>query len=49
MAKMADRQIRRVPVVNENGRVLGIIAQSDVATRLDKPEATGEMVEETSR
>jgi len=46
---MADNQVRRIPVVDENGRVLGILAQADVATRAANPEKTGEMVEEISR
>jgi CBS domain-containing protein len=28
---MADRQIRRVPIVDGNGRLVGIIAQADLA------------------
>ena len=47
--KMADYQIRRIPVVDEDGCVVGIIAQADVATRLEEPEATADMVEEISR
>jgi CBS domain-containing protein len=29
---MADEQVRRVPVVDERGRCIGIIAQADLAT-----------------
>jgi predicted transcriptional regulator len=28
---MADNQIRRVPIVNEEGRCIGIVAQADLA------------------
>lgn len=28
---MADRQVRRVPVVDRNGRVVGMVAQADLA------------------
>jgi predicted transcriptional regulator len=28
---MQNRQIRRVPVVNSNGRLVGVIAQADIA------------------
>lgn len=28
---MAEQQVRRIPVVEENGRILGIIAQADLA------------------
>ncbi len=47
--KMSDHQIRRIPVVDEEGCIVGIIAQADVATRLEEPETTADMVEEISR
>jgi hypothetical protein len=31
------------------GRLAGIIAQADIATRLEQPEATGKVVEQISR
>ena len=46
---MAQHQIRRVPVVDDQGRISGIIAQADVATRTDDPERTADVVEEISR
>ena len=46
---MAQYQIRRIPVVTTDGRVVGIIAQADVATRLEEPQQTAEMVEEISQ
>lgn len=45
---MADRQVRRVPVVDAEGRLSGIIAQADVATRVNKDTQTGQMVEAIS-
>jgi len=36
--KMAEHQLRRIPVVDNNNKIVGIIAQADVATRLDEPE-----------
>lgn len=45
---MADRQVRRMPVVDDNGRLCGIIAQADVATRVKRDDTTGEMVEAIS-
>jgi CBS domain-containing protein len=45
---MAQRQIRRVPVVDSDGRVTGIISQADVATRTDSDCETGQMVESIS-
>ena len=45
---MADRQVRRVPVVDGEGRLTGIIAQADVATRLQADRQTGELIEAIS-
>jgi CBS domain-containing protein len=45
---MADRQIRRMPVVDESGRLRGIIAQADIATRVNRDKQTGELVEAIS-
>jgi CBS domain-containing protein len=44
---LAERQVRRLPVVEDN-RLVGIVAQADVA-RLGKDKQTGEVVEEISR
>lgn len=46
---MAEHQLRRIPVVDDNSRIVGIIAQADVATRVDEPEKTAEMVKEISQ
>jgi CBS domain-containing protein len=46
---MAEHQLRRIPVVDNDHKVVGIIAQADVATRLDQPEKTSQMVKEISR
>ena len=48
MKAMAQYQLRRIPVVGENMKLLGIISQADVATRVDAPEKTGEVVKEIS-
>lgn len=45
---MAERQVRRMPVVDEAGRLQGIIAQADVATRVNRDKQTGELVEAIS-
>jgi len=44
---LAQEQIRRVPVVDENGRVCGIVSQADIVRRVDSAEA-GEVVREVS-
>ncbi|HET8547598.1 MAG TPA: CBS domain-containing protein [Bryobacteraceae bacterium] len=45
---MSRNQVRRVPVVDEYGRLAGIIAQADVARFLDEEEV-GEVVEDISQ
>jgi CBS domain-containing protein len=49
MKAMAQHQLRRIPVVNENMKLVGIISQADVATRVDEPEKTAEVVREISQ
>ena len=44
---MAEHQVRRLPVVEEDGRLVGILAQADVARHAD-PQQTGKVVEEIS-
>jgi len=44
---MAQHQLRRLPVVEEDGKLVGIVAQADVARRVDAAR-TGEVVGEIS-
>jgi CBS domain-containing protein len=44
---MAKHQVRRLPVVEEDGKLVGILAQADVARHLDAAR-TGEVVEQIS-
>lgn len=46
---MAKHQLRRIPVLDEQGCIVGIIAQADVATRSEKPAATAKVLEEISK
>jgi CBS domain-containing protein len=48
MALMAEQQVRRIPVVDGEQRLVGIIAQADVATRLHESRETGALVEAIS-
>jgi CBS domain-containing protein len=45
---IAEHQLRRIPIVDSNHKIVGIIAQADVATSLNQPEKTVEMVKEIS-
>ncbi len=45
---MGRHKVRRLPVV-EHGKVIGIIAQADIAIRLNAPADTAALVEEISR
>jgi CBS domain-containing protein len=45
---MEEHQVRRIPVVDRSDRLMGIIAQADVATRLGRDKVTGQMVEQIS-
>lgn len=49
MDRMAQHQIRRIPVVDGKGRVVGIISQADLATRIDLPEKTADVLEDISQ
>jgi Mg/Co/Ni transporter MgtE len=45
---MASQKVRRLPVVDESNRLVGVLAQADVAA-VAKEKSVGEMVEEISR
>jgi CBS domain-containing protein len=45
---MAQHQVRRLPVTEEDGRLVGIVAQADVAKHA-KAKQTGEVVEDISK
>jgi CBS domain-containing protein len=45
---MAKHQVRRLPVVEEDGKLVGVVAQADIARKRDDA-ATGQPVEEISR
>ena len=44
---METHQIRRVPVVDQNGEICGIVSQADIA-RHESQKETGELVREVS-
>jgi CBS domain-containing protein len=45
---MAQHQVRRLPVVEEDGRLVGVLAQADVARHGDDSQ-TGQVVEKISQ
>jgi CBS domain-containing protein len=45
---MAKHQVRRLPVVEEDGRLVGVVAQADVAREGDDKQ-TGQVVQEISQ
>jgi CBS domain-containing protein len=45
---MAQHQVRRLPVVEEDGRLVGVLAQADIA-RQGKDRETGQVVEQISQ
>jgi CBS domain-containing protein len=46
--RMRDRQVRRIPVVADDGRLVGIVAQADLA-RSEDAKSVGQTVEDISR
>lgn len=44
LAEMRERQIRRMPVLDESGRPVGIVALSDVARAISSPEQVQEIM-----
>lgn len=46
---MGRRKVRRIPIVDGQGRIVGIVSQADIATRVDEPVKTAEMLEDVSQ
>jgi CBS domain-containing protein len=47
LSLMAQHQVRRLPVVEQGGRLIGVVAQADVAQHAE-PSETGRVVEAIS-
>src|SRR5207249_3138818 len=47
--RMEAHQIRRIPVTDREGRLVGIIAQADVACRMNDAEKIAELVGQVSK
>lgn len=46
---MSEHKLRRIPIVDNINGIVGIIAQADVATRVDQPEKTAAVVKGISQ
>ena len=46
---MEKHQVRRILVIDDDRRLIGMISQADVAVRSDEPEKTAEVVQEISK
>ena len=49
LAAMKQHQVRRVMITDKNNRLVGVIAQADVATGLPEPERVAGVVKEISK
>jgi len=45
---MSENQLRRIPIVDNDNKILGIIAQADVMMHFDHPKKAAEIVKEIS-
>lgn len=46
---MKEYQVRRIPVIDDQNRIVGMIAQADIALKVGKPEEVAETVQEISK
>jgi CBS domain-containing protein len=47
--KMGDKQVRRIPVVNEGGRLLGMISMADISRETEDDRELAQALEDISR
>lgn len=47
--KMGDKQVRRIPVVSENGNLRGIISMADIAVETEADRELAEALEDISK
>ncbi len=47
--KMGDKQVRRIPVANENGTLLGIVSMGDIAVETEADRELADALEDISR
>jgi CBS domain-containing protein len=49
LTMMTELQLRRIPVVDQSDMIVGILAQADVATRMNQPQQTADVVKGISQ
>jgi len=47
--RMGDKQVRRIPITNENGNLLGIVSMGDIAVETEADRELAEALEDISR
>jgi CBS domain-containing protein len=47
--KMGDKQVRRIPVVNENGKLLGVVSMGDIAVETEADRELANALEDISK
>ena len=47
--RMGDKQVRRIPIANENGNLLGIVSMGDIAVETEADRELAEALEDISR
>jgi len=48
-AKMADRQVRRIPIVNRQKKLVGVVALADLASSQQDPDIKADTIEGVSQ
>ncbi|HEV2826866.1 MAG TPA: CBS domain-containing protein [Pyrinomonadaceae bacterium] len=49
ITRMGDKQVRRIPITNENGNLLGIVSMGDVAVETEADRELADALEDISR
>ena len=49
MKAMGKEQVRRIPIVDERGSLVGVVSQADIALRADDAKGAGRTVEQISQ
>jgi len=46
---MGDKQVRRIPVTNENGNLIGIVSMGDIAVETEADRELADALEDISK